>query len=58
MKKTYLYKNIVLVQTFGRWSALYVSDDTRFTLHGFCTATKKEAYRLAQKEIDYLNTIA
>lgn len=56
MAKKYKYKNIDCYETCGRWSADYVVSDKRlFTLHNDCCATKKRAYELAKKMIDYLN---
>lgn len=55
MKKNFYYKNIVLYQTFGKWSALYSSIDGTFTLHACCTDTKVKAYQLAKDMVDYLN---
>lgn len=53
--RRYLYKNIVLYQTWGRWSADYIDNGNRFGLHGCCTRTKRDAYRIAKQMVDYLN---
>lgn len=54
--KAYKYKNIKAYQTFGRWSADYVTDDgKRFGLHVACTATKAEAIKEAKQIVNYLN---
>ena len=57
MAKKYLYKNISLYQSMGRWSADYVypNEGRGFGLHVACTTTKEEAYRIAKREIDFLN---
>lgn len=60
MAKKYLYKNISVYQSMGRWSADYVypNEGRAFALHAQCTKTKEEAYKIAKEEIDYLNSKA
>ena len=48
-----LYKNIVLFWDNG-WQADYVHNGNRFALHRYCCRTKKAAYAVAKKEVDWL----
>lgn len=55
--KAYKYKNIRVYQTFGRWSADYITENgKRFALHVACTATKADAIQEAKTIVDYLNS--
>ena len=51
---SYKYNNIVLFWS-GGWQADCLANGKQFALHRLCCATKKAAYNLAKKEIDFLN---
>lgn len=53
--KKYKYKNIVCFQTWGTWQADYNNGEKRFALHRLCCKTKKQAYKYAKEEVDFLN---
>lgn len=53
--KKYLYKNIVLFQTYGAWNADYIDGEKRFGLHRGANRTKAQAYTEAKRQVDRLN---
>ena len=53
--KNYLYKNISLFLSGGKWQADYAVKGERFALHRCSAKTKTLAYELAQEQVDYLN---
>jgi hypothetical protein len=58
MKRKYLYKNIVVYQYWGTWQADYDDGNgNRFPLHRWCCTTKVNAYNIAKKQVDWLNSV-
>lgn len=54
--RKYMYKNIHVYMYWGTWNADYKHENGRqFALHRCCCKTKKVAYEIAKKEVDFLN---
>jgi hypothetical protein len=53
--RKFKYKNIILFQECGRWHADYNYNGAIFPLHREATKTKAQAYKYAQREVDYIN---